>query len=190
MPQSEPGFGEWAKSESVRLILTRYEMRGGDSADLSMLLHYLLPKQERPRRIPHRSRMKRLKRCASAIKDVLAIEDLHSRPRRSFSQALRDVEFLLASSLTEEERDKVWKDSGLSRPGRRTGPTLESLIPAILALEFRRRFGLPFYKDILTLLQAVAPAKFPPTTTQEHIRQRILSTPSEIAQDHHDSFFR
>jgi hypothetical protein len=187
--RNNDGFNACLNHADVCQVFRQYEERGGKPEQLREVLHYLWPHQRRTERVPQRRRKTCLQRCASALKDALALEDLHPRLRRSLSQARRDLELYLRPDLTQEEREKVWKEMGLSRPGRRRGPTLESLIPAILAEEFRDRFGRPCYRDILTLVRAVAPARFPEGTEVDHIRNRIKSVPHKIARDYHENLF-
>ncbi len=73
--------------------------------------------------------------------------------------------------------------SGQKRPGREPGPTLDSLVPGMLAAAFRHVRGSPRYQDILTLVRAVAPQKYPGTITKEHIRQRVLKASSQVVEE-------
>lgn len=190
MDKYDPGFLESLQSEEVRKVFQHYEERGGKLNALLGALYRFWPRQPKgAKRASSGGRVATLKACASALKKVLAMDGLPTRLRLSLRQTLKRLEFFLQAGPTKEHLEIAWKESGLGKPGRRRGPTLESLIPAVLAIEFRRRFGRPSYRHILTLAQAVAATKFPPTTTVDHIRQRVQAVQAGTAHAYHDHFF-
>jgi len=65
-----------------------------------------------------------------------------------------------------------------------------SVVAAILAEEFRQRFGRPRYRDILRRIEAALPGQFRGTNDpMEALRQRILSVPAHTVKEYHAQLF-
>lgn len=159
-------------SPEVCAIFEEYRQGGGDVERLKHVVRFLSPKASKGKRIPPRAWEKTLRNCRESIAKALALDGLHVRVRCSLTRAAKDLDVLRAPTLSQTDREEIWSQHPRER-GRPPGPTLPSLIPAILAEEFRKRFKGPRFSYVLTLVQAAAPNVYPQTYTPERITERI-----------------
>ncbi len=173
LPLSE--FFELTRSSDIRAVFTKYQKAGGDRALLSRLLFLLWLERHAESSVPPRTRKALLTRCEISLEDVLMLPGLPDSLRRPLRQALQTIGYF-KQGQTGQKR--------VRRPGRPKGHSLASLVVASISYEFRRLSGSAAYKDILILVQAVAPETFPPaTTTPEHLRQRARGLPAKVVRD-------
>lgn len=174
--------------KAVRQIFTKYQRKGGDPHRLAFILNWLkLPPAPRPTSLLRRQ-IAAGWQCLTAINAFLTLSPPDSLIKPSTRKLLDDAGV------------KLWWDSrGWKLPkkedlrGRPKGPTTDSLIVAVSAHEFRRRFPQSCFEEILRniliLVKAVAPDLFPGSITTKHLRERINSVSLQDVQRYHGLLF-
>lgn len=173
---------------SVVEIWAEHAAKGGDLFDhlVALLCLSLMPHPPFTL-IGFRTLKTHLTRCESSVRQLLELPDLPvplEQAARQFAVAIRKTLKIRmmhdwGASLSKKLRGK----------GAPKGPTRESLVAAIIAKEFRRRFGRPCYKEILALLRQAAPDEFPASVTTHHIEERIRSVPDSVVEKLHAKIF-
>lgn len=178
-------------SPEVCAIIEEYEKRGGHVESLKQVVRFLSPKTSKGKRISRRAWDKTLRECRESIGKALALDDLRGGVRHWLTMAVKYLDARLAPTLSYTELEENWRRC-VRKPGRPMGPTLPSLIPAILAEEFKKRFEEPRHDYILALVRAVAPKIFLQSTVPDYIRRRIEYVNKKfpgVAQREHDRLF-
>ena len=178
-------------SKELPSVVKVWAQLAGKEGDLSnhlvALLCSLLMPQPPVKLILLRTLRTHLTRCGSSVRRLLELPDLPvplEQAARQFAVAIRKT---FEIRFTHDRGERLSKK--LKGKGRSEGPTPESLVPAILAKEFRRRFGRPCYKEILALLRQAAPRQFPACVKIHHIKERIRTVPDSQVEEAHSKFF-
>jgi len=173
-------------TEAIGKIVSRYERKGGERYRLCTLLLWLIPSVP-PINIPYRKLKRLVTRCVNSLASLQKGPELPDPLREAIGTCQRELQQCLEVWEFFEQMEFFFKKEAKKKPlGRPRGPTAPSILLAILAKEFQRRFGTPRYRDILTLVKAVAPGMFPDSTAEDHIRQRIhvASKHKEVTNGH------
>lgn len=167
-------------TEAIHEIVSRYKRKRGKPYRLRTLLLWLMPGVP-PISVPYRKLRRVVARCVESLASLHARPDLPDPLREAVGSCQGEFQKCLEVWEFFEQMEGFSKEHAKKRPlGRPPGPTDSSILVAILAKEFRWRFGTPSHRDILTLVRAVAPGTFPGTTTEDHIRHRIREVPRHI----------
>jgi hypothetical protein len=171
-----PEFSDALRVQQVQAVFDRYEQRGGSVRWLHALLWQLWHGEPEPSNDDIDNYFNLVCEVQRLVAQVEALARRHSAKnvivaRRALQEELTTLEGPIRT---------LWRPRGRPNKGRKVNRVNRAL--ALLAYELRisNRFQ---WQDMLLLVRAVNVREFlPPTTSADHLRQRVLSVPAETVE--------
>lgn len=178
-------YEELQRNEAARKIFRDYKAQGGyPDALLLFLWRYVFP--------PYSFRVKPSKRAIASLAAAIdkfalvistlcdgipptALDDRVIPFLERLIQVRMDLD-LWTSAIPEDRTTKL--------PGRPRGASPSNFAAAVLAQEFRKRFGRPRIEDIATLIQAVDPKRFKNINVHNLPREVVHRRVKDILAQH------